>query len=114
MAEVAGPYAGVLWPDEIASENGVVGWLPRAPGETASDAASRAALAFSELEGAPADRWCLTPVLMREESPVEADIAGHEFQLMVECTERARAPDSYWRVELRSGLSDTQEGPKDG
>ena len=40
-----------------------------------------------------------TAVLMREESGVEARINGHEFPYFVECTERARAPRLYWRVQ---------------
>lgn len=41
----------------------------------------------------------LSPVLMRQQSQVEADINGQEFPLWVECTSRARDPKPYWRVE---------------
>lgn len=42
----------------------------------------------------------LRPILMREESEVDARINGHEFPHWVPCTRRARAYEPFWRVEI--------------
>lgn len=87
----------VLLPDEIASERGVVAYVAR---EAHPDAAEAIAVADREDGlGRPVAEMRAVPVLLREESEVEAKIHGHEFPLWVECTTRARSPVPYWRVD---------------
>jgi hypothetical protein len=82
-----------LWPGEIASER-LSGWVSR---EVVADPEEAITLAAREL-GVPRERITLAPVLMREESEVEARINGHEFPQWVECTARAKSPERFWRV----------------
>lgn len=88
-------------PDEVASERGIYGWICR---EAVPDEDEARALAAEQASGFEArvvapEELKLTPVLMREESEVEANINGHEFPLTVECTARARDHAPYWRIE---------------
>lgn len=85
--------------DEVASEQGRCGWVAR---DLYPDAAEAEAFARTRMYGSP-ERLHLTPVLMREESEVEANINGHEFPMYVECTARAKRPLPYWRVEGSDG-----------
>lgn len=84
-----------MHPDEVASEDGVDGWLSR---EEIPDIDEATRAAAAEL-AVPAECLRLTPVLMREQSEVEARIHGHEAPYWVECTKRARHPERMWRVE---------------
>lgn len=83
-----------LWPDEAASEE-IVGWVSREAFPDRDEAAEYARREFDVTS-----RLSLTPVLLREESEVEARIHGHEFPHWVQCTPRARAYAHYWRVEM--------------
>lgn len=96
-AQVRTYVESVLLPDEIASEDGIVAYVARDAFPTA-DSAIAAAVREDGL-GRPAPGMRAEPILMREESEVEAKINGHEFPLWVECTKRARRYERYWRVE---------------
>jgi hypothetical protein len=91
-------YAGREWleADEVAADAGRFGWVSR---DAFPDEPEAEAFARSQIVGPP-ERLALSPVLMRGESAVEAEINGHEFPMYVECTTRAKKPMPYWRVEL--------------
>lgn len=82
-----------MWPDEACYED-FDGWLSRDAIPDPEEAITLAAQAL----GVKRERVALEPVLMREESEVEAKIAGHEFPCWVECTRRAKHPEPFWRV----------------
>jgi hypothetical protein len=87
-----------MWPDEASYED-FDGWLSR---DAIPDPEGAITAAAQALE-VPRERIELVPVLMREESEVEAKINGHEFPCWVECTRRARKPEPFWRVVILDG-----------
>lgn len=91
-----------LLANEEAYERGILGWMIRPPGEeqAARSAVQERAMEYVRREVGIVDGHLhLTPVLLREESEVEAKINGHESPLWVECTARAKRAESYWRIE---------------
>jgi hypothetical protein len=86
-----------MWPDEVAGEDGAEGWVSR---DAIPDEIEAREFAALDLVVAPDDLVAL-PVLMREESEVEANINGHEAPYWVECTTRAKHPEPFWRIERR-------------
>jgi hypothetical protein len=72
------------------------GWLSRI---TFTDPEEAITVAATEL-GVARERIELRPVLMRQQSEVEAKIPGNEFPCWVECTTRARRCEPFWRIEL--------------
>lgn len=95
MSELHEPF---LEPDEWAGE-WCDGWISRVAFPHAGEALAEA----KRLLGIPSESIKLKPVLLREESEVEANINGHEFPLWVECTKRAKRPVPYWRIEADRG-----------
>lgn len=89
-----------MWPNEAAYEGGAFGWISRS---AVPDAEEAITLAAEALQDYPRERIQLRPVLMREQSEVEAKIAGEEFPLWVQCTKRARQHEPFWRVEVTDG-----------
>lgn len=83
--------------DDAAQDSGWLGWVSRDqyPVREVAEEHARRWLGYGHT-----DPLQLTPVLLRLESDVEAAINGHEFAFYVECTERARSPHPYWRVEV--------------
>lgn len=83
----------ILLPDEMASENGVIAYVARG---AYPDPRAAIARAMRECGGRPGAK--AVAVLLRLESQVETKINGHEDQLWVECTARAKSPVAYWKV----------------
>ena len=111
MAEATREASGwdFLEPDEWAAET-CLGWLSRDTFPDVGPAMTEAARLLRE----PVERIVLTPVLMREESEVEAKINGHEVPMWVECTSRAKSPMRYWRVNVNRALASSTPEDNDG
>lgn len=84
-----------LWPSEETPTR-IKGWLSR---QAIPDGDEACAIVAHEL-GVSVDRVQLRPMLMREESEVEARINGHEMPYLVECTRRAKQSQPYWCATL--------------
>jgi hypothetical protein len=84
-----------MFPDEESKSDALLGWVSR---EDVPDPEEAMRIAADDL-GDYGIAMQAQPVLMREESEVEAEINGHEFPYWVECTKRAREPEPFWRIE---------------
>lgn len=88
------------------------GWLSRIVFSDPEEAITFAAeqLTFEHGRQITREQIELHPVLLREQSEVEAKVAGNEFPCWVECTTRARRAEPFWRVELIPDESELTNG----
>jgi hypothetical protein len=91
----------------MPDEAGYAAWIERCEGDDPVQVVDEAIDVFDLRDYG---KWEASPVLVREESEVEARIAGHECPWYIECTPRAKGAQPFWRITLVTDDKEAQGG----